>query len=328
MKKIILLLLCLALLAALLLGALFLHKQNQETPIENAGTAVNAEVKPKSLTYQDQEYPLKAHLQTVLLIGTDTLEKYEEQTEGVKRFYNHNQADFLMLVALDRDAGTAQLIQLNRDTMTDVPWLDVLGDYGGTEVKQLCLAFNYGDGGRKSCENTVDAVSSLLFDLPIDNYIQIPMTAVGPLNDLVGGVPVTIEEDLTAVDPSFQAGQTLRLTGTQAEKFVRARKNLENDTNLARMKRQRAYMDSFQVCAREAINTDSEFTMKLLEKLSDFLQSDMTAQQLSDLVTQLDNADISPIRYADGELLLGERYYEFYPDEASLWSVVKAACCE
>ena len=328
MKKVILLLLCLALLAALLLGALFAHKQAEAAPIENAGTAQNAAVKVRSLTYQGQEYPLKAHLQTVLLIGTDTLEKYEEQTEGVKRFYNHNQADFLMLLALDRDAGTAQLIQLNRDTMTDVPWLDVLGDYGGTEVKQLCLAFNYGDGGRKSCENTVDAVSGLLFNLPIDSYIQIPMTAVGPLNDLVGGVSVTIEEDLTAVDPAFQAGQTLRLTGSQAEKFVRARMVLENDTNLARMKRQRAYMDSFQACAREAIDTDSEFTMKLLEKLSEFLQSDMTAQQLSDLVTQLDNADISPIRYADGELLLGEKYYEFYPDEASLWEIVRAACCE
>lgn len=130
------------------------------------------------------------------------------------------------------------------------------------------------------------------------------------------------------VDPAFQAGQTIRLTGSQAEKFVRARMVLENDTNLARMKRQRAYMDSFQACVRAAINTDSEFTMKLLEKLGDFLESDMTAQQLSDLVTRLDKGTVSPIRYADGELLLGEKYYEFYPDEASLWSVVKAACCE
>ena len=47
--------------------------------------------------------------------------------------------------------------------MTEVPWLDVLGNYGGTEYKQLCLAFNYGDGGMKSCRNTVSAVSALLF---------------------------------------------------------------------------------------------------------------------------------------------------------------------
>ena len=107
MKKGILLLLCAALLGALLLGVLFVHGKTQEAPIENAGTAQNAVVKTKTLTYQGQEYPLKAHLQTVLLIGTDTLEKYEEQTEGVKRFYNHNQADFLMLLAIDQDANTA-----------------------------------------------------------------------------------------------------------------------------------------------------------------------------------------------------------------------------
>ena len=271
---------------------------------------------------------MKPHLQTVLLIGTDALEAYEEKTEGVKPFYNYHQADFLTLVVLDTDNNTAEILQLNRDTMTDVPWLDVLGEYGGTEFKQLCLAYNYGDGGMKSCKNTVSAVSGLLFDAPIDHYIQIPMTAIGVLNDLVGGVPVTIEEDMTVIDPAFTEGAAVWLDGVQAEKFVRARMALENDTNLARMKRQRQYLDSFQKRAREAFNSDSEFMVKLMEKLSEFLQSDLTAQQLSDLVTRLDNSEISPIRYAEGELKMGEKYYEFYPAEASLWAMVKKAYCK
>ena len=328
MKKTGILLLCVALLAALIAGASYMAKKDAEAPIENAGTAQNAAVKQESLTYDGQEYPMKPHLQTVLLIGTDALEAYEEKTEGVKPFYNYHQADFLTLVVLDTDNNTAEILQLNRDTMTDVPWLDVLGEYGGTEFKQLCLAYNYGDGGMKSCKNTVSAVSGLLFDAPIDHYIQIPMTAIGVLNDLVGGVPVTIEEDLTAIDPAFTEGAAVWLDGGQAEKFVRARMALENDTNLARMKRQRQYLDSFQKRAREAFNSDSEFMVKLLEKLSEFLQSDLTAQQLSDLVTRLDKSEISPIRYAEGELKLGERYYEFYPEEGSLWAMVKTAYCK
>ena len=328
MKKIVILLVCVALLAALIAGASFVAKKDTEAPIENAGTSQNAAVKQEALTYDGQEYPMKPHLQTVLLIGTDALEAYEEKTEGVKPFYNYHQADFLTLVVLDTDNNTAEILQLNRDTMTDVPWLDVLGEYGGTEFKQLCLAYNYGDGGMKSCRNTVSAVSGLLFDAPIDHYIQIPMTAIGVLNDLVGGVPVTIEEDLTAIDPAFTEGAAVWLDGVQAEKFVRARMALENDTNLARMKRQRQYLDSFQKRAREAFNSDSEFMVKLLEKLSEFLQSDLTAQQLSDLVTRLDKSEISPIRYAEGELKLGEQYYEFYPEEASLWAMVKQAYCE
>ena len=328
MKKIVILLACVALLAALIAGASLMAKKDAEAPIENAGTAQNAAVKQESLTYDGQEYPMKPHLQTVLLIGTDALEAYEEKTEGVKPFYNYHQADFLTLVVLDTDNNTAEILQLNRDTMTDVPWLDVLGEYGGTEFKQLCLAYNYGDGGMKSCKNTVSAVSGLLFDAPIDHYIQIPMTAIGVLNDLVGGVPVTIEEDMTVIDPAFTEGAAVWLDGVQAEKFVRARMALENDTNLARMKRQRQYLDSFQKRAREAFNSDSEFMVKLMEKLSEFLQSDLTAQQLSDLVTRLDNSEISPIRYAEGELKLGEQYYEFYPTEASLWAMVKKAYCK
>ena len=328
MKKIVILLVCVALLAALITGAFLMTRRDAEAPIENAGTAQNAAVKQESLTYDGQEYPMKSHLQTVLLIGTDALEAYEEKAEGVKPFYNYHQADFLTLVVLDTDNNTAEILQLNRDTMTDVPWLDVLGEYGGTEFKQLCLAYNYGDGGMKSCRNTVNAVSSLLFDAPIDHYIQIPMTAIGALNDVVGGVPVTLEEDLTTIDPAFTEGAAVWLDGVQAEKFVRARMALENDTNLARMKRQRQYLDSFQKRAREAFNSDSEFMVKLLEKLSEFLQSDLTAQQLSDLVTRLDNSEISPIRYAEGELKLGEQYYEFYPTEASLWDMVKMAYCE
>lgn len=328
MKKIVILFVCVALLAALIAGASFMARKDAETPIENAGTAQNAAVKRESLTYDGQAYPMKAHLQTVLLIGTDALEGYREKTEGLKPFYNYHQADFLTLVVLDTDNNTAEILQLNRDTMTDVPWLDVLGDYGGTEFKQLCLAYNYGDGGMKSCKNTVNAVSSLLFDAPIDHYIQIPMTAIGALNDVVGGVPVTIEEDLTAVDPAFAEGATVWLDGGQAEKFVRARMGLEDDTNLARMQRQRQYLDSFQKRAREAFNSDSEFMVKLLEKLSEFLQSDLTAQQLSDFVTQLDTCEISPIRYAEGELKIGEQYYEFYPAESSLWAMVQKAYCK
>lgn len=326
MKRVVMLTICVALIAALVGGAALMAKK--EAPIENAGTAQNAAVKRKSLTYEGQEYPMKAHLQTVLLIGTDAAEGYREKTEGVKPFYNYHQADCLILLVLDTDNNTADILQLNRDTMTDVPWLDVLGNYGGTEFKQLCLAYNYGDGGMKSCRNTVNAVSGLLFDAPIDHYIQLPMSAIGVLNDLVGGVPVTMEEDLTVIDPAFTEGSTVWLDGTQAEKFVRARMALENDTNLARMKRQRQYLDSFQSRAREAINSDTELMAQLLENLSEYLQSDLTAQQLSELVTRLDKAEISPIHYAEGQLKKGEQYYAFYPEEASLWAMVKQAYCE
>lgn len=328
MRKKIILLVCVLVLALLCAGAFYLTRQAEEEPIENAGTAQNAATEPEFLTYNGTEYPIKEHIQTVLFIGTDSDEQYAPKENSLQDYYNFNQADFLLLLVMDTDVNTTQVIQLNRDTMTDVPWLDVLGNYGGTEYKQLCLAFNYGDGGRKSCMNTVDAVSGLLFDAPIQSYIQIPMTALPVLNDLVGGVKVTMPQDYTEIDPAFVQGATVRLSGSQAEAFVRSRMGLHDDTNLARMERQRLYMDSFQAQAREAFNSDSEFTLKMVEKLSDYLQSNLTAQQLSDLAEQLDKSTVSPIRSADGQLVEGEEHYEFYVDEASLWEIVKAAYCQ
>ena len=327
MKKTGILLLCVVLLAALIAGAALMSKKEAEAPIENAGTVQNAAVKTKSLTYNGQEYPMKTHLQTVLLIGTDAVEAYEQTTEGVKPFYNYNQADFLTLLVLDTDNNTAEILQLNRDTMTDVPWLDVLGEYGGTEYKQLCLAYNYGDGGPKSCRNTVSAVSSLLFDAPIDYYMQVPMTAIPVLNDVVGGVPITFQEDMTDIDPAFVKGATVRLDGSQAEKFVRSRMGLSDDTNTYRMERQLQYLDSFQNCAREAIDTDSQFVLTLLEKLSDYLQTNLTGDQLVNFITQLDESEISPIRPPQGTLTLEDGHYAFYVDMDPTWEDVKRAYC-
>ena len=327
MKKVVVLLIIVALLAALIAGAALMSKKEAEAPIENAGTVQNAAVKTKSLTYNGQEYPMKTHLQTVLLIGTDAVEASEQTTEGVKPFSNNNQADFLTLLVLDTDNNTAEILQVNRDTMTDVPWLDVLGNYGGTEFKQLCLAFNYGDGGPKSCRNTVSAVSSLLFDAPIDYYMQVPMTAIPVLNDVVGGVPITFQEDMTDIDPAFVKGATVRLDGSQAEKFVRSRMGLSDDTNTYRMERQLQYLDSFQNCAREAIDTDSQFVLTLLEKLSDYLQTNLTGDQLVNFITQLDESEISPIRPPQGTLTLEDGHYAFYVDLDPTWEDVKRAYC-
>lgn len=325
-KKIWLLVVLLALLAALLGAAMWMNGR-EEAPVENAGQSVHAPQEQVSLRYQGEEYPLKEGLQTVLLIGTDGTERYEKQEDLLLDYYNYSQADFLMLLVQDTKAGTVEVIQLNRDTMMDVPWLDVIGEYGGTEFQQICLAFNSGDGGRASCLNTVDAASSLLFDAPIQHYIQMPMSAIPVLNNLVGGVPVVIPEDLTRVDPLFVAGTTVHLNGEQAEKFVRARMILLDDSNTARMSRQRIYMDSFRVQAQKAIDTDSDFVMKMLEKAGEHIQTDLTAQQLSDLLVNLDQAQVSPIRTADGELIAGTEHYEFFVDETSLWEIVKQAYC-
>lgn len=58
----------------------------------------------------------------------------------------------------------------------------------------------------------------------IDSYMAADLEIIGSLNDAVGGVAVTIPTlGMEQADPEFVFGQTVRLDGEQAERFVRFR---------------------------------------------------------------------------------------------------------
>ena len=58
-----------------------------------------------------------------------------------------------------------------------------------------------------SCENTLNAVENLLEGADIEYYVAMNMDAIGILNDALGGVTVTLEDDFTAADPTHAAGE-------------------------------------------------------------------------------------------------------------------------
>lgn len=308
--------------AFLLLAALVCFVQFRGEEIENSGMNVTGREKIV-LTYLDKSVELKRHFTTTLILGIDQDGSFPEYKEDdYVPFYNTVQADFIALLIVDYASETIDIIQINRDTMTDVPWFDFLGNPYGTVFEQICLAFNAGSGRDDSCENVVSSVSSLLFDLPVDNYFAYTMSGVGTLTDIVGGVTVHIREDLTSIDPSFVEGTDVTLTSKNAENFVRARKSVSDGTNIYRMQRHRDYFDGFSVSARRAFNSDSDFAVKAIKKLSPLLLSDMSPEQLSDLAVRFDKYTLNPIQTPQGELILGDEYFEFYADKDNLWDII------
>ena len=321
--------LCVILLIAIVAMAVIAEKKANEEHIENAGTSEHAAKPLTELEYAGETAELREHVETVLLIGTDTVgEQPQYDDDDIVPYYNYEQADFLVLLALDSDAQRCGIIQINRDTMMDVPWLSATGDVGGTSYEQIALSHTYGSGREDSCVNTRNAVSQLLFNAPIDHYMAFTMDAVPIVNDLVGGVTVTVEDDLTPVDATLTQGSVVTLRGEQALHFVRARMTVGDGLNTSRMRRQRTYFAGFQKSAKEAFNSDSELAMKLVEKLSDYMISDMTADAIGKLAENLDKYEIGEVRYANGDNILGKRFYEFYVDEDDLWEIVKDELCE
>lgn len=257
-------------------------------------------------------------LNAVLIIGVD---KYEGQL--YEESYNNNmQADFLMLFLADSQTETYTVLHLNRDTMTDVPVLGVRGEKAGMITGQLALAHTYGSGGHDSCRNTVEAVSNLLYGAEINHYIAFTMDAVPVVNDLAGGVTLKVQEDLTAISPELEKESTVTLTGDLALAYVRTRYGLEDSSNLKRMERQRQYLFALQKTLSEKFVSDDTFLMDILDKISPYMDSDCTVNQLSQMYEQWELYTNGGVLTIEGETVAGEKFMEFYPNEENLKKLV------
>ena len=277
---------------------------------EDAGTG--------QIWYNGAWYALRDDLETVLLLGVD---EFEEESSG-GGYRNTQQADFLMLLIFDTDDETFTALHLNRDTMTDIQILGVNGAVAGTTNAQLALAHTYGSGAEDSCRNTVTAVSNLLYGMEIDHYISLTMDAVAILNDLVGGVTVEILDDFSDVDASLVQGETVTLRGSQALTYVRTRLGLEDSSNLHRMERQRQYLTALLGQLQSAIAGDTSFSLSTILEISEYLVSDCTITQLSDLANSMGIYDMEAVYTIDGEAVEGDVYMEYYVDEEALQDLI------
>ena len=314
----------LAVVLVLLAGMLLLQRweNTQDAPVSSPGPSsaveTDAPVDGREITYYNgTAYAKREDLETVLLLGVD---KFEGETpEG---YVNNQQTDFLLLLVMDKENETCTPIQLNRDTMTQIQILGVTGEPAGTFTGQLALAHTYGSGEEDSCENTVLAVSNLLYGMEIDHYVSLTMDGVALLNDLVGGVTVEVLDDFSGIDDTLVQGETVTLQGQQSLTYVRSRGGMEDSSNLHRMERQRQYLAALQQQLKQASQQEDGFTLDALLQLNEYMVSDCTVDQLSDLGDSLAAYQVSDILTTPGDAQEGEEFMEFTVDEAALQQLV------
>ena len=115
-----------------------------------------------------------------------------------KKLYYNILADKALKVKISQK--WRKLLSVDRNTVTPVRSLADDGTYLATTDIQLSLAHSMGPDQNMRAENTVDAVSTLLKGQKIDGYAMINMRAIQVVNDMVGGVTVTIEDDFSERD--------------------------------------------------------------------------------------------------------------------------------
>lgn len=311
--KVVVLLICVGLVIGG--GLLVLHAwQEQSQWAKPTGAGTQNGVQQERMLYQDAWYVPKDNVETVLIIGVD---KYQAPAQEIG-YLNNQQADFLLLLVLDHQAKTCDVLHLNRDTMTEIQRLGVGGGEAGHFTGQLALSHTFGSGGSDSCINTAKAVSKLLGGVRIDHYMSLTMDAVVKINDRVGGVTVEIMDDFTGIDPQLVKGKEVRLTGEQALAYVRGRSELKDSSNLHRMERQRQYMTALYEQFQKHVKQDESFFSETLVEITQYFRSDCSINQLDALNHRLEGCTMQPTRVLDGKAVKGEEFMEYHVNEDSL----------
>lgn len=294
-------------------------EQNRMKPsAEQSALEVSFPEEEEAVYYHGQWHIPKKNLTSVLMMGIDSFGPVKSSDS----YNNCAQADFFALFVFDHAAQTYSVLQLNRDTMTMLDVLGVNGQLSGTITGQLALSHTYGSGLKDSCENSVRAVSRLLYGIKIDEYFALTMDAVPILNDTVGGVSIVVSDDFSGVDNTLVLGQTICLNGEQALVYVRTRLGMPDSSNLARMKRQKQYLTALAEKLHIALQDDDMFGAKALEAVSKYMVTDCNAARLSDRVAQFESYRYEGTFAPTGKSLKGDTYIEYHLDEDVLKNLV------
>ena len=263
--------------------------------------------------YGGDKYSLNSDVESILVMGIDSIETSDKSSS------ESHQADFIALIVMDKLDNTYSILHLNRDTMTEIKQTDDAGNEYGTFVAQLALAHTYGVDGKFRCRNTVKAVENLLYNISIDHYVSFTMDAIPTINDAVGGVTVTLAEDILSIGEDFVKGAKITLDGDQALAFVRYRDDSATTSNLARMERQRQYITALSQ-QYEGVSVDS--LVEMLADISEYLVSDCTANQISLLAERLQEYTYEGTLTLEGEAVKNDIYVEYYIDDAAAQKIV------
>ena len=271
------------------------------------------------ITYKNETYVKKGNLETYLIAGIDAPGKVEKVTE----YDGTGQCDVLAVIVRDRSTDQCKLLSIDRNTITAVKSLDNDGTYLDTTDIQISLAHAMGFDQQVRAENTVDAVSHLLGDQTIDGYAMVNMGAIQVVNDMVGGVTVTIEDDFSDIDPSMKKGETVTLMGEQAEKYVRSRKEVADGSNQNRMSRQSNYEEAFKPAFRSKCAENSKFPLEVYHAMEDYMTTNISAKKFCRLAILMSDENQDEKVAISGTYGLDEDDWQtFTPDEDSLQEAI------
>ena len=312
-------LLCIVVLSA---GGFFLlHSQKEQSRLHvTAGNSVDMKGGYRTITWKDKEYQYNSLITTILYAGLDST----DPLKASETYSNKARADSVSVVILDKKKKKMSILALNRDTMTEIRRYTRTGEDMGTYVSHLGYAYSYGDGGEVSCEDLKEAVEKLL-GISIDEYAVTNQSSITSINDLVGGVTVTVpNDDLAAMYPELKKGAVVTLDDSNVKDFLQHRDTAADFSNEGRIERQQAYVTAYVDLLKDRLASEPDQLWQEIGQMNDYLQTSITKNKYLSLARLLEKVSFTDADYyrPTGKDSAGELHDQFYVDEDALRQLV------
>ena len=271
-----------------------------------------------TIVYGGKEYRYNEHLSNYLFMGIDAREPVEEYETRE----NIGRADAIFLLSYDRVKKTVKCVSIPRDTMTNIRVLTIDGTDTGTTREHINLQYAFGDGKDESCRLMKEAVSSLLYDVPIQGYCSLNMDGIPVAVNVLGGVEMVLSDNsMASVFPEYVEGAKVTITKENAEQFIRYRDTSEANSALVRTNRQKELMKAVSERTREKSVEDADFIVTMYEALKPYMVSNMSNDILADLAEASFDSENGVVDIP-GEGVEGDRHDEYHIDEEKLYELV------
>ncbi len=270
------------------------------------------------ITHKGKIYEYNDEILTFYVMGID--KKSVDDDSAITM----GQSDANFLITLNPKTKEMNVIAINRDTMIDLVVYDYGGSYVETRRGQLALQHAYGRNDVESAEHQMNAISQLFYGIPINGYVSLKLESIPVINDSVGGVTVTCNEDLTEKNSQLYEGATVNLVGNMAYDFVQERTKTYEGAR-RRLERQKIYIKSFVETAKTKIKGGNlTLIYDLYNALSSYMCTNLTVDQAAYLASIAKDYkfDMNNIRSLEGETVQGERYEEFNVDDEYLQDLI------
>ena len=293
-QKILIIILCILLsLVILIVGSFYTlwligrAKMLNKDVVIKPDKTINVQIEDdNTVIYNGSRYKYNENITSVLCMGIDN---YEDSTGPSAGIGKAGQTDALYLLVIDTATGKVSALAIPRDTIAEVDIYSKSGSYSGVKKTQICLAFAYGDGKEKSCENVIRSVSRLLYGMPISSYFAIDYRSLKNIHNAVGTLTVKPNEALkisysNRTDTTAK-GFPYKITEANIEAYLRARNKTDINAAYLRMERQIDYLKQYSAVAFSKTKEDITFPIKIYNKIIDNSITDIDPAKITFLAS-------------------------------------------